>query len=99
MRLRKRMALKSSSYKNALKASKDSTFNIKRIKLLFLRVAVRIESITIFLAEDIIADKILKNKISLLSSLLDVKRKLRTELRELTRDSPKGEDSLGEILK
>ena len=92
------MVLSSSSYKAARKAFKDSQYNIKRLQLLSLRVRVRIEKVSISLSEEDIEDKVLKNKISLLSALLDVKRKLRVELRELSANPEKPGNSLGEIL-
>lgn len=92
------MTLKGTAYDYAKKSFKDKKFATSRLFLLFRRIQTRIEKVAIFLGEDIIPDKILKEKISLLSSLLDVKRKLRSELKELSQDFGKGKDSLSEIL-
>ncbi len=73
-------------------------YAFKRCLILTKKIQAQIERINSFLIPEDIPDKILKGKISLLSSLLDVRRKLRVELKELSQDTGKGEDSLGEIL-
>ncbi len=92
------MGLKSKAYKDAVRAVKDKDYAVKRLKLLFVRVLTRIERITIFLREDEIPHKTLKDKISLLSSLLEVKKKIRVELKDLESDSGKQTKTLGKIL-
>ncbi|TET75435.1 MAG: hypothetical protein E3J56_00625 [Candidatus Aminicenantes bacterium] len=92
------MTLDSTAYNYAKKIFKDKKFATSRLFTLFRRVQTRIEKVTMFLGENDIEDVDLKFKISLLSSLLDVKRKLRAELKELSQDFGKGKDSLGEIL-
>lgn len=92
------MTLKSTAYSYAKRILKDKKFAVSRLFTLFRRIQTRIEEVTIFLGENEIQDDDLKFKISLLSSLLDVKRKLRGELKELSQDFGKGKDSLGEIL-
>jgi len=92
------MVLKGSAYQISNKMIRNSKFAFSRIMLLFRRIQSRIELINIFLGEPEIDDKLLKSKISLLSNLLDVKRKLKLELKELSLDSGKGKDQLSEIL-
>ncbi len=93
------MTLTSKAYKDARKIVKDKGYATKRLKLLFVRVLTRIEKITIYLGEDEISDKDLKMKISLLSTLLEVKKKIKIELKELLGEGEKPEEDLGNILK
>lgn len=92
------MASNSTAYQYAKRILKDKKFAVTRNLMLLRRIQTRIELVTIFLGQDDVEDKDVKPRISLLSSLLDVKRKLRTELRELAQDTGKGEDSLRELL-
>jgi len=71
---------------------------LQKIKNLFHSVERQIEKVRIFLNKDSIQDKTLKQKISLLSSLLEVKKKVRSEWKELLPDSEKTPDSLREFL-
>ncbi|HEA65092.1 MAG TPA: hypothetical protein ENI02_03010, partial [Candidatus Aminicenantes bacterium] len=80
------MVLKFSPYQYAKRILKDKKFAISRNQMLLRRIQTRIELINIFLGEEDIQDKDVKSRISLLSSLLDVKRKLKVELRELSQD-------------
>lgn len=93
------MGLTSKAYQDARKSVKNQDYAIKRLKLLFVRILTRIERITIFLREDDIDLKDLKSKISLLSSLLEVKKKIRFELKELDPNTDKSNRDLGELLK
>ena len=93
------MTLTSKAYKDARKVIKDKEYAIKRLKLLFVRVLTRIEKITIYLGEDEISDKDLKMKISLLSTLLEVKKKIKIELKNINSNTEKAEGDLGNILK
>lgn len=92
------MALNSNGYKYARKAEKDFNFKIKRLKLLLLRISTRIEKINIYLGYEDLKDKEVKEKISLLSSLLEVKKKVNSEIKELTAKDNKSESSLSNII-
>lgn len=91
--------LSGAGYRSACKILKDSQFAKKRVLLLIKRVETRIQEISIFLSEPDVDDEILKAKISLLSSLLEVKKKLRRELETATSKAGKKDDSLSDLLK
>ena len=84
--------LNSPSYRNALKSMKSQTHALKRTNSLLTRVLTRIYLISVYLNSDNLEDKELKSKVSLLSSLLEVKKKLKAEIKELSQDSNKTED-------
>lgn len=87
--------LNSSSYRNSLKSMKNQKTAIKRTNLLLMRILVRIDKITIYLNCEDLPDKELKSKISLLSSLLEVKKKLKSEIKELLGEADTSENLFG----
>ena len=93
------MTLKHKAYQDARRTIKSQEYAIKRLRLLSIRILTRIERITICLGEDDISDKDLKMKISLLSTLLEVKKKIKIELKNINSNTEKAEGDLGNILK
>lgn len=93
------MVLKGRAYIFALKSFHSPKMAKQRSELLLKRIMTQIEKITLSLNQNDILDKILKSRISLLSSLLEVKKKIRVELKEMASDSGKQTESLGELLK
>ncbi len=91
------MALKSKAYQNARIVIKDKNYSVKRLTLLLLRISTQIELVTIFLGEDDLPDKDLKLKISLLTSLLEVKKKVKNEIKEAEGVSDKSEDPFSDL--
>ncbi len=69
-----------------------------KVKSLLFLVDKKIEMVRIFLKEEDSSLKDLKFQISLLSSLLEVRKKLRFELKELDSDIEKPKASLSELL-
>ena len=90
--------LKSTQYHRALKTLKSETFAIRRLKTLLLRIITRREKITDFLVQDWIDPKEEKARFSLLSSILDAEKKIKTELKELMSEKEKTSNTLGQIL-
>lgn len=91
--------LKSASYKTARKIVKDKKYAHKRLQTLLVRILVRIDKITIFLGDEELDEKELKNKISLLSQLIGVKKQINSEIKELEEKSEKTSLGLGDIFK
>lgn len=85
------MPLKSPAAQFARKGVKSKSYSVKRLSLLLVRIITRIEKITIFLGQEDVGDKELKSKITLLSSLFEVKKKIKLELKELEGDVSKTE--------
>ncbi len=93
------MSLNSTAYKDARWSRDKPAYAFKRLRILFVRVLTQIEEVNIFLGKPIESDKTLKEKISLLSQLLDVKRKIKAELKELEGEAPKSGKTLSELLR
>lgn len=87
--------LNSPSYRNALKCGKNKTFAVKRLNLLLTRIVTRIDKITIYLNQEELSDKEIKSKIGLLSSLFEVKKKIKSEMKETTGEADTGENLFG----
>ena len=91
------MALKSKAYQNARIVIKDKSYSVKRLTLLLLRISTQIELVTIYLGNDNLSDKVLKLKISLLTSLLEVKKKVKLEIKSLSDEPNKSENVFGDL--
>ncbi len=87
--------LNSPSYRNALKCGKNKVFAVKRLNLLLTRIVTRIDKITIYLNQEELSDKEIKSKIGLLSSLFEVKKKIKSEMKETTGETDTSENLFG----
>ena len=87
--------LSCSEYRSALNWKKKEGYATKRLNLLLLRIVVRIEKVNKFLSDKDVGDKELKSKISLLSSLFEVKKKIKSEIKELTGETDTSENLFG----
>lgn len=86
------MPLKSPAAQFARKGIKSKSYSVNRLSLLLVRIITRIEKITIYLGQEDVSDKDLKSKIALLSSLLEVKKKVKSEIKELTSETDTSEN-------
>lgn len=86
------------AFQCAKRSVKDNKVALKRLNTLLIRILTRIEKISIFLGEEELDEKELKSKITLLSSLLTVKKQLNLDIKDLGSKDTKTSSSLKQLL-